>query len=339
MHHLTKTPSSWIKAIRAQDVAALSQAITLIESTTASAQSLMMELFHEIATLPPRTRPTIRLGITGPPGVGKSTLTDQLGMFWINQGHRVAVLAVDPSSSISGGSLLVDKTRMPKLSAHPQAYIRPSPSGHGTTGVHPQARAAISLFEVAAYDVIIVESVGVGQLEMELALMVDHLTLVQIPGAGDEWQAMKKGLVEHVDLFCIHKADHPKDPKIMAAMSAMHHVATITDADSAHTTQRPVLAVSSLTGHNVELLARTITEHWQDQHTSGRLIQRRQRQAQAWFHQECLRLVRGAITEHQAFKAALNHFDANLHPLISAHEATQHLCHQLLQPLTTAATP
>lgn len=332
MHQLTKTPSAWIKAIKAKDVAALSQAITLIESTTKHDQSLMMELFHELANLPPRPCPTLRLGITGPPGVGKSTLTDLLGMWWINQGHRVAVLAVDPSSSISGGSLLVDKTRMPKLSAHPQAYVRPSPSGHGAIGVHPQARAAISLFEVADYDVIIVESVGVGQLEMELALMVDHLTLVQIPGAGDEWQAMKKGLIEHVDLFCIHKADHPNDPKVLAAISAMHHVATITDAETAHTTRRPIMAVSSLTGHNTELLARTITEHWQDQHTSGRLQKRRHRQAQAWFRQECLRLVHGALTDHPAFKAALNQFDADLHPLISAYQASQHLCHQLLQP-------
>ena len=325
------TPKAWIKAIQSQNTMALSRAITLIESTSPHDQAFTLELFAELAHLLPNLKLGLRLGITGPPGAGKSTLIEQLGMYWLNQGRRVAVLAIDPSSAISGGSLLADKTRMNQLSAHPQAYVRPSPSGQNSTGVNLQVRALISLLELAQYEIIIIESVGVGQLESQLAHLVDYLALIQIPGAGDEWQAMKKGLTEHVDLICIHKADDPKDPTVIAAQSAMQQVATITRRASNLTITRPIIAVSSLKKYNIEHLATTITTAFSHRQTSGQLITQRHDQAYTWFQHECRRRIYQAMTHHPRFKAALNDFNPELHPIIAAHQATKPLLDHLNQ--------
>src|SRR5512137_1351205 len=183
---------------------AIAKAITLLESTRADHRARADEVLN--ALLPASGR-SLRLGISGVPGVGKSTFIETLGLALIAKGHRVAVLAVDPSSSVSGGSILGDKTRMERLSVHPQAYIRPSPSSGTLGGVAEKTREAMRICEAAGYDVVIVETVGVGQSETAVANMTDIFVLLQLPNAGDDLQAIKKGVMELADLVVINKAD------------------------------------------------------------------------------------------------------------------------------------
>ena len=183
---------------------AMAKAITLLESTRADHRAQADDVLTAIL---PHTGQSIRVGISGVPGVGKSTLIEALGLHLIAQGHRVAVLAVDPSSSVSGGSILGDKTRMEHLSVHPQAFIRPSPSSGTLGGVAEKTRESIAVCEAAGYDVVIVETVGVGQSETAVARMTDMFVLMQLPNAGDDLQAIKKGVMELADLVVINKAD------------------------------------------------------------------------------------------------------------------------------------
>jgi LAO/AO transport system kinase len=183
---------------------ALAQAITLIESTRGDHRAAAGELLQQLM---PRAGKSIRLGISGVPGVGKSTFIEALGNHVIDGGHRVAVLTVDPSSAISGGSILGDKTRMESLSRRSEAYIRPSPSGNTLGGVTRRSREALILCEAAGFDVVIVETVGVGQSETKVAEMTDMFVLLQLPGGGDELQGIKRGIMELADLILINKAD------------------------------------------------------------------------------------------------------------------------------------
>lgn len=187
---------------------AISKAITLLESTRSEHRLLADTLLN---TLLPRAGNAFRLGISGVPGVGKSTFIEALGLFLIAQGHRVAVLTVDPSSSLSGGSILGDKTRMEMLSVHPSAYIRPSPSSGNLGGVAEKTRESMMVFEAAGYDVVIVETVGVGQSETAVSSMTDMFVLMQLPNAGDELQAIKRGVMELADLVVVNKADLDAD--------------------------------------------------------------------------------------------------------------------------------
>lgn len=183
---------------------ALAQAITLIESTRSDHRAAAADLLQRLM---PHAGNSIRLGISGVPGVGKSTFIEALGNHVIDAGHRVAVLTVDPSSAISGGSILGDKTRMESLSRRPEAYIRPSPSGNTLGGVTRRSREALILCEAAGFDVVIVETVGVGQSETKVAEMTDMFVLLQLPGGGDELQGIKRGIMELADLVLINKAD------------------------------------------------------------------------------------------------------------------------------------
>jgi len=183
---------------------AMAKAITLLESTRADHRAQADALLTEIL---PLTGQSLRLGISGVPGVGKSTFIEALGLFLIERGHRVAVLAVDPSSSVSGGSILGDKTRMERLSMHERAYIRPSPSSGTLGGVAEKTREAMLVCEAAGYDIVIVETVGVGQSEIAVVGMTDMYVLLQLPNAGDDLQAIKKGVMELADLVAINKAD------------------------------------------------------------------------------------------------------------------------------------
>ena len=190
--------------VRAGDATVLARAITLVESTAPQHEAVAADLLK--ALLPHRDH-SARIGITGIPGVGKSTFIEAFGLYLCEQGHRVAVLAVDPTSVVSGGSILGDKTRMEKLSRHPSAYIRPSPSGGALGGVTRKTRETITLCEAAGYDVILIETVGVGQSEIAVRSMTDFFLLLALTGAGDELQGIKKGIVEMADAIAVTKAD------------------------------------------------------------------------------------------------------------------------------------
>jgi LAO/AO transport system kinase len=186
---------------------AIAKAITLLESTRTDHRAQADEL---LTALLPHTGQSFRLGISGVPGVGKSTFIEALGLYLIDKGHRVAVLTIDPSSTVSGGSILGDKTRMERLSVHERAYIRPSPSSGTLGGVAEKTREAMLVCEAAGYDIVIVETVGVGQSETAVAGMTDMFVLMQLPNAGDDLQAIKKGVMELADLVVINKADIDK---------------------------------------------------------------------------------------------------------------------------------
>ena len=198
------TAAQYVAGVVSGDRTLLARAVTLIESNAAAHRALAQEV---LAALLPKRRPSVRVGITGVPGAGKSTFIEILGGQLTAAGHRVAVLAVDPSSSVTGGSILGDKTRMEKLAADPNAFIRPSPAGGTLGGVARKTRESIVLFEAAGYDVILVETVGVGQSEIQVRSMVDFFLLILLAGAGDELQGIKKGVVEIADAIVINKAD------------------------------------------------------------------------------------------------------------------------------------
>ncbi|MGB5189432.1 methylmalonyl Co-A mutase-associated GTPase MeaB [Robiginitalea sp.] len=195
-----------LAGIAASDITALSQAITLIESTRPEDEIRAGELVESCLN---RATPGIRVGITGVPGAGKSTFIETLGLYLVGKGHRVAILAVDPSSSLSKGSILGDKTRMQELGRNPGAFIRPSPAGDSLGGVARKTRESITLCEAAGFDIILVETVGVGQSEVAVHGMVDFFLLLKIAGAGDELQGIKRGIVEMADAIVINKADGP----------------------------------------------------------------------------------------------------------------------------------
>lgn len=202
-----QSASAYMKGILQSDRILLGQAITLIESARTEHQQLAREVVEKCL---PHSGQSIRLGITGPPGVGKSTFIEAFGLHLIEQGHRVAVLAIDPSSQLSKGSILGDKTRMAKLSASDEAFIRPTPAGKSLGGVARYTRESIILCEAAGFDVIIVETVGVGQSEIAVHSLVDCFLLLLLPGAGDELQGIKRGIVEMADLLAVNKADEDR---------------------------------------------------------------------------------------------------------------------------------
>jgi LAO/AO transport system kinase len=202
--------ASWVENILKGETTALAKAITLLESSLPEDWEAAKALMK---ALPEPTQPTYRLGFSGPPGVGKSSFIEKLGLALVNQGAKVAVLAVDPSSQVTGGSILGDKTRMELLSRHDKAFVRPSPTRGHLGGVTSSLPGVIQLCEAAGYQWILVESVGVGQSEVELSQMVDIFTLISQPGAGDELQGIKKGILEYVDLILVNKVD--RDPQLV----------------------------------------------------------------------------------------------------------------------------
>jgi len=271
---------------------ALAKAITLVESTQAGHREQAHALLDALLL---HTGGSLRIGITGVPGVGKSTFIEALGLFLIDKGHRVAVLAVDPSSSISGGSILGDKTRMERLSQRPQAFIRPSPAGRSLGGVAAKTREALLLCEAAGFDVVIVETVGVGQSETAVAGMTDCFTLLLLPNAGDDLQAIKKGVVELADIVAINKADIDVRAAELAA-AQMRSALTMLHPGSPNW-RPPVLKLSAASGEGIEAFWQTIDDYRRRLGDSGELAARRRRQALDWMWQ----LIDSGL--HQRFRA------------------------------------
>jgi LAO/AO transport system kinase len=288
---------------------AIAKAITLLESTRADHRAQADEL---LTALLPHTGRSFRLGISGVPGVGKSTFIEALGLYLIDQGHRVAVLTIDPSSTVSGGSILGDKTRMEKLSVHEKAYIRPSPSSGTLGGVAEKTREAMLVCEAAGYDIVIVETVGVGQSETAVASMTDMFVLMQLPNAGDDLQAIKKGVMELADLVVINKADIDPD----AATRAQAHISSALRLFGQHGQPEhaqhnenlwhaQVMQLSALAGTGIKEFWVSVQQFQKLQTANGQLLQRRQQQALAWMWERIEAGLKQSFKQHPQVKALL----------------------------------
>jgi len=297
-----------IQGVRRRDRRALAKAITLLESTRPD-HRLRADVLLNI--LLPETGKAMRLGISGVPGVGKSTFIEALGLHLIAKGKRVAVLAIDPSSSLSGGSILGDKTRMEQLSVHEYAYIRPSPASGTLGGVAEKTREAMLVCEAAGYDIVIVETVGVGQSETAVAGMTDMFALMLLPNAGDDLQAIKRGVMELADLVVINKADI--DPA-----AASRAEAQITSAlrifsshgKNAHATDRwhtRVMSLSALKGQGIETFWSHVEQFHLLRQASGEFGARRKQQALAWMWDIVHARLRTDFHQHPAVRHALAH--------------------------------
>jgi LAO/AO transport system kinase len=264
--------------VRTGNRAALARAITLIESRRSDHQTAAREL---VQALLPDTGKAIRVGITGSPGVGKSTTIDVLGMSLIGRGHRVAVLAVDPSSARTGGSILGDKTRMARLAAADAAFIRPSPASGTLGGVAAKTREAMLLCEAAGFDVVLVETVGIGQSETAVCDMTDFFLALMLPGAGDELQGLKKGLVELADMIAVNKADGDNIKRANLAAAEYRGALHILTPRSEHWPV-PVETYSALTGSGVAELWQKILDHRTAMNASGEFTARRRQQQVKW---------------------------------------------------------
>ena len=285
---------------------ALAKSITLLESTRPDHRARADALLNSLL---PRTGHAMRLGISGVPGVGKSTFLESLGLALIRQGRRVAVLAIDPSSSVSGGSILGDKTRMELLSVNPAAYIRPSPASGTLGGVAEKTREAMLVCEAAGYDVVIVETVGVGQSEIAVASMTDMFVLMQLPNAGDDLQALKKGVMELADLVVINKAD-------LDAAAATRAEAQITSvlrlftahghpsSEDAHWHTR-VMQISALKGQGLDAFIAQVDRFHALRRASGEIEARRQQQAMAWMWDLVHARLQADFHDHPAVRMAL----------------------------------
>lgn len=291
----------YVKGVAEGNLTILGRAITLVESNAplhqAKAQLVLQELL-------PQTGRAKRIGITGIPGAGKSTFIEALGCHLTRQGRRVAVLAIDPSSTRTGGSILADKVRMEKLGRDPNAFIRPSPAGGSLGGVARKTREAIMLCEAAGYDVIIVETVGVGQSEITVRSMVDCFMVLMIAGAGDEMQGIKKGIIELADMLVINKADGDNRTRCMATLAEMKRVLPYLHTSTVGW-KTPALLASALKGSGIGEVWRVTEQFFKTLQATGELKTRRREQSVEWMHALILESLRTQFYERDDVKNRL----------------------------------
>jgi LAO/AO transport system kinase len=280
------------------DVRTLAKAITLIESKKVSDQELAQELITKCLL---QENHSIRIGISGVPGVGKSTFIENFGLLLCESGHKVAVLAVDPSSPIHGGSILGDKTRMENLARHPNAFIRPSPSSGHLGGVGAKTREAISLVEASGFDVILIETVGVGQSEFAVKNMVDFFLLLMLPGGGDEVQGIKKGIMEMTDLLVINKADGKSES--LAKLTAQQYETALAIIKNSH--EFSVLTCSALKNVGLKQIWENISASIVKKEKSGEFIFNRNSQNVHWMRAYLHALIEERINKERDFKDQL----------------------------------
>ncbi len=314
------------KELRAGHRAALARAITLIESRRSDHQAVARDLVQKLL---PETGKAVRVGITGSPGVGKSTTIDALGMFLIERGQKVAVLAVDPSSARTGGSILGDKTRMPHLAASDHAYIRPSPAAGALGGVAAKTREAMLLCEAAGFDVVLVETVGIGQSETAVCDMTDFFLALMLPGAGDELQGIKKGLVELADMIAINKADGDNIKRANLAAGEYRGALHIITPRSEHW-HPPVLTYSALTGTGIDALWQKILDHRKVMNASGEFAGRRREQQVKWMWSMLEQRMTARLRSDAAVRAKVKKIetevaDGRITPAVAAEQVAEML--------------
>jgi LAO/AO transport system kinase len=275
---MLEDPKKYIDGVIEGNRRILAKTITLIESSLDTHREMSRRILEK---LQPRSGGAVRLGITGVPGVGKSTFIESFGLYLVEKGHRVAVLAVDPSSTRSGGSVMADKTRMEKLSVHPNAYIRPSPSGGALGGVAVKTRESMLVCEAAGFDVMIVETVGVGQSEITVASMVDFFLVLMLAGAGDELQGIKKGVLEIADAIAVNKADGDNMKKAEQARNAYEYALHLLTPVSSLWSP-PVLTCSAKDMTGIRQIWETVLNHRKKLIDAGELDLKRKKQALAW---------------------------------------------------------
>ncbi len=288
--------------LRAGDRRTLAKAITLIESTRMDHRLQAEKLLERVM---PETGRSLRLGISGVPGVGKSTFIDALGRLLVPQGLRLAVLSVDPTSTLSGGAILGDKTRMGWLAGQPSAFIRPSAAGRTLGGVTRRTRETLLLCEAAGFDVVVVETVGVGQSESLVAEMTDVFVLLLLPGAGDELQGMKRGIMELADLVVVNKADGDLKDRAEVAMADLRSALRLLQPRVVGWSP-PVLAVSSLKLRGIDRVWEQVTEFWKVLDRNNGLENRRRKQSQGWLWREAGEILMDTLCLDQGFRQQMS---------------------------------
>jgi LAO/AO transport system kinase len=301
-------PSDLVRGIRAGDRATLARAITLIESKRTDHRKTAHHLVQELL---PQTGKAVRLGITGAPGAGKSTTIDVLGTYLTSKGHKVAVLAVDPSSTRTGGSILGDKTRMARLSADPNAFVRPSPSSGTLGGVAAKTRETMLVCEAARYDVVMVETVGIGQSETAVADMTDFFLILMLPGAGDELQGLKKGIVELADMIAVNKADGDNIERAKLA-AAEYRAALNILAPQSTTWSPPVVTYSALTQNGIAELWAQVLAHKEKMTASGELAARRREQQVKWMWTMLEERLTAPLRSDASVRTKMRHVEAQV---------------------------
>lgn len=269
---------AYVKGILDGDRRMLSKAITLIESSLVSHQQAAFDIMEQVL---PHTGNSVRLGITGVPGAGKSTFIEKLGVFLINKGHNVSVIAVDPSSRQSGGSVLGDKTRMEKLAAHENAFIRPSPAGEVLGGVAGRTREVMLVCEAAGFDVILVETVGAGQSDIQVESMVDFFLVLMIAGAGDELQGIKKGVLELADAIAVNKAEKENLKAVQIARTELEAAMQMVRQRSS-CWKTPVMTCSAIEEQGLEEIWESVLDHQLKMRAAGEFEKRRKNQSVQW---------------------------------------------------------